>query len=82
MSVFDQVKHIIVEKIGVLPENVTMKSSMTDDLGCDDLDVAELIMVIEQEFEISIPDQYSENFKTVKDIVDYINKTKGENDII
>jgi acyl carrier protein len=78
MSVFDQVKKIIVAKIGVLPENVTMKSSMANDFGCDDLDVAELIMSIEQEFEISIPDEYSENFKTVKDIVDYINKTKGE----
>ena len=78
MSVFDQVKNIIVKKIGALPQNVTMKSSMTDDLGCDDLDVAELTMAIEQEFEISIPDEYSEKFKTVKDIVDYINKTKGE----
>ncbi|CAM4792461.1 unnamed protein product [Rotaria magnacalcarata] len=78
MSVFDQVKNIIVEKIGASPENVTMKSSMADDLGCDDLDVTELIMAIEQEFKISIPDEYVENFKTVKDIVDYINKTKGE----
>ena len=77
MGVFDQVKNIIVEKLGASPEHVTMKSSMTNDLGCDDLDVVELIMSIEQEFEISIPDEYSEKFKTVKDIVDYINKTKG-----
>ncbi|CAF4075889.1 unnamed protein product, partial [Rotaria magnacalcarata] len=65
-------------KIGASPENVTMNSSMADDLGCDDLDVTELIMAIEQEFKISIPDEYVENFKTVKDIVDYINKRKGE----
>ncbi len=78
MNVFDRVKNIIVAKIGVSPENVTMKSSMTDDFGCDELDVAELTMAIEEEFKIRIPDEYSENFKTVKDIVDYINKTKGE----
>ncbi len=78
MSVFARVKKIIIAKIGVPPENVTMESSITDDLGCDDLDATELIMAIEQEFEIPITDEYSENFKTVKDIVDYINKTKGE----
>ncbi|CAF3913414.1 unnamed protein product [Rotaria sp. Silwood1] len=78
MTVFDQVKKIVVAKTGVSPEDVTMGTSMTNDLGCDNLDVIELIMAIEQEFKIRVPEEYSENFKTVKDIVDYINKTKGE----
>lgn len=78
MSVFDQVKKVIVAKIGAPPEYVTMESSMTDDLGCDELDLAELVMAFEQEFEVIITDDSAEKFKTVKDIVDYVSKTKAK----
>ncbi|MDI6618452.1 MAG: acyl carrier protein [Clostridiales bacterium] len=70
--VFDKVKEIIVEQLGVDPEDVTTESSFVDDLGADSLDIVELIMALEEEFDIEIPDEEAEKFPTVGKVVDYI----------
>ena len=73
--VFDRVKEIIVDELGVDAEAVTIDSTL-EDLGADSLDAVELIMQIEEEFEVEIPDEVASNMKTVKDIVDYIEANK------
>jgi len=77
--VFDKVKEIVVEQLGVDPEEVTMESSFIDDLGADSLDIVELIMALEEEFDLEIPDEEAEKFPTVGDVVDYI-KEHTENE--
>ena len=72
MSTFDQVKKIVVEQLGVEPDEVQMNSTFVDDLGADSLDIVELIMAFEEEFEIEIPDEKAEKIKTVEDVVKYI----------
>ena len=72
MELMDKVKEIIVEQLGVDPEEVTMSASFVDDLGADSLDVVELVMAFEEEFDLSIPDEDAEKIATVKDAVDYI----------
>ncbi len=71
-EVFEKVKKIIVEQLGVAEENVTLESSFIDDLGADSLDIVELIMALEEEFDIEIPDSDAEKVVTVEDVVDYI----------
>ena len=72
MSTFDQVKKIVVEQLGVEPDEVQMSSTFVDDLGADSLDIVELIMAFEEEFNIEIPDEKAEKIKTVEDVVKYI----------
>ena len=72
MSTFDQVKKIVVEQLGVEPDEVQMTSTFVDDLGADSLDIVELIMAFEEEFNIEIPDEKAEKIKTVEDVVKYI----------
>ena len=74
MSTFDKVKNIVVEQLGVSDADVQIDSTFIDDLGADSLDIVELIMAFEEEFEIEIPDDAAEKIKTVRDAVDYIEK--------
>ena len=71
-EIFDTVKEIIVEQLGVAENNVTEEASFIDDLGADSLDIVELIMAIEEEFNMEIPDADAEKVVTVGDVVDYI----------
>lgn len=70
--VFEKVKKIIVEQLGVEEEDVTLEASFIDDLGADSLDIVELIMAFEEEFELEIPDKEAEKIATVGDAVEYI----------
>ena len=70
--VFDKIKDIIVEQLDVEEDAVTMEASITDDLGADSLDVVDVVMSIEESFDVEIPDEEVENIKTVGDIVKYI----------
>jgi acyl carrier protein len=72
MSVFDKVKKVIVEQLGVDENEVTPEASITDDLGADSLDQVELVMAFETEFNLDIPDEDAEKIKTVGDAVRYI----------
>lgn len=69
---FDTVKEIIVEQLGVEADEVTMEASFIDDLGADSLDIVELIMALEEEFDMEIPDEEAENISTVGDVINYI----------
>ena len=70
--VFEKVKSIVADQLDVEEEKVTAEASITEDLGADSLDVVDLVMSIEEEFDIEIPDGAVENIKTVGDIVSYI----------
>ena len=72
MSVSDKVKSIIVEQLGVEADEVTAEASFTDDLGADSLDIVELVMAFEEEFDIEIPDEDAEKIGRVRDAVAYI----------
>lgn len=71
-SVEDRVRDIIVQELGVDAEQVSTDAKFVDDLGADSLDIVELIMAFEDEFDIKIPDEDAENIGTVKKAVDYI----------
>lgn len=70
--IFDKVKEIVAEQLGVEPEEVTLESSFIEDLGADSLDIVELVMALEEEFDIEIPDEDAEKISTVNDVVEYI----------
>lgn len=70
--VLDKIKEIFVDALGCDEDDVVLEASLKDDLDADSLDAVELIMSIEDEFDIEIPDEDAQNMKTVKDIVDYI----------
>ena len=70
--VFDKIKDIIVEQLDVEEDAVTMEASITEDLGADSLDVVDLVMSIEESFDVEIPDEEVENIKTVDQLVKYI----------
>jgi len=72
MEVFDRVKGIIIDQLGVDEESVVMEASFIDDLGADSLDIVELIMALEEEFDLEIPDSEAEKISVVKDAVNYI----------
>lgn len=72
--IFYKLKDIIVEQLGVEEDAVTLTANIQDDLGADSLDVVDLITTIEDEFDISIPDEAVEEIKTVGDIASYIEK--------
>ena len=71
-EVFEKVKAIIVEQLGVTETSVEMESSFIDDLGADSLDIVELVMALEEEFDMEIPDSDAEKVVTVGDVVEYI----------
>ncbi len=71
-EILDKVKDVIVEQLNVEEDDVTEDASFIDDLGADSLDIVELVMALEEQFSISIPDEEAENIKTVGDAVDYI----------
>ncbi|MCH3914792.1 MAG: acyl carrier protein [Acidaminococcaceae bacterium] len=73
-STFDKVKAITVEQLSVAPEDVKMESTFIDDLGADSLDIVELIMAFEEEFNTEIPDEVAEKIRTVKDAVELLDK--------
>ena len=73
----EKVKDIIVEQLGVNPEQVTPQASFIEDLGADSLDIVELVMAFEEEFGVEIPDDAAEKISTVKDAIDYIEQNKG-----
>jgi len=70
--VFEKVRKIIAEQLGVEEDEITMESSFIDDLGADSLDIVELIMALEEEFDLEIPDSEAEKISTVGDVVEYI----------
>ncbi|AEF93957.1 Acyl carrier protein [Desulfotomaculum nigrificans CO-1-SRB] len=72
MATFDKVKAIIVDQLGVDEDDVTMEASFVDDLGADSLDIVELVMALEEEFGLEIPDEEAEKIRTVGDAVKYI----------
>ncbi|MCQ2490530.1 MAG: acyl carrier protein [Ruminococcus sp.] len=76
--VFDKIKEIIVEQLGVEEDAVTSEANIQEDLGADSLDIVDLIQTIEDEYDLSIPDEAVEEIKTVNDIVNYIEKNTEE----
>ena len=78
MDVPEKVKNIIAEQLGVKPEEVTPEAKFIDDLGADSLDTVELVMALEEEFGIEIPDEEAEKLVTVGDAVKYIGEKAGQ----
>ncbi|MDY4697955.1 acyl carrier protein [Selenomonas montiformis] len=76
MSTFEKVRDIVVEQLGVEADEVALESTFIDDLGADSLDIVELIMAFEEEFNIEIPDEAAEKIKSVQDVVTYIDQNK------
>jgi acyl carrier protein len=77
MAVQDKITEIIVEQLGVKPEEVVPEASFVDDLGADSLDTVELVMALEEEFGIEIPDEDAEKIQTVGDAIRYIEEKSG-----
>ncbi len=75
--IFEKIKTIIVDKLSVDPEEVTMETTF-DDLGADSLDIVEIVMAIEEEFDVEIADDEAEQAKSVGDVVTYIQTATGE----
>ena len=73
-SISEKVKDIIVEQLGLNPEQVTESASFIEDLGADSLDTVELVMAFEEEFSVEVPDEDAEKLQTVGNVVDYIEK--------
>ena len=76
MSTFDKVKEVIIDKLGIEDSKIESGSSFVNDLGADSLDTVELIMQLEEEFGIEIPDEDAEKITTVQAAVDYIEQNK------
>ncbi|WP_333859129.1 acyl carrier protein [Clostridium sp.] len=70
--IFEKIQKIISEQLGIDSEEIKLESSFIDDLGADSLDIVELIMAVETEFDLEIPDEEAEKVKVVGDVVDYI----------
>jgi len=77
MDVLDRVKELVVEQLGVDADEVTEDASFVDDLGADSLDIVELVMAFEEEFDLEIPDEDAETIKTVGDAARYIKEKLG-----
>ncbi|MCE0499716.1 MAG: acyl carrier protein [Methylacidiphilales bacterium] len=71
-SIEEKVKDIIVEQLGVNPEQVTPQAKFIEDLGADSLDTVELVMAFEEEFNVEVPDEEAEKLQTVGDVIKYI----------
>lgn len=74
----DRIKEIIADKLSVSIDDISMDSSFIEDLGADSLDIVELIMALEDELEMEIPDEVAESFSTVGDVVEYIKEHSEE----
>ena len=77
-EIFEKLKKLIVEELGSKEEDVTLDATFVDDLSADSLDIVELVMSIEEEFGIEIPDSEAEKITTVRDVVEYIQKEKSK----
>lgn len=75
-EIFEKLKAIVVEQLGVDEESVTMEATFVDDLAADSLDIVELVMNIEEQFDLEIPDEDAEKIVTVGDVVKYIEEHK------
>ncbi len=71
-KIFDQVKKVVVDQLGVSEDEVKKEASFVDDLGADSLDTVELVMALEESFGLEIPDEEAEKIKTVGDTVNYV----------
>ena len=81
MSLFEEIQEIICEQLKAKPEEVKLETSFIDDLGSDSLDSIELIMALEEKFNIEIPDEDAEGMNTVEDVIRYVaNKTNRDLD--
>jgi acyl carrier protein len=76
-SIEERVKDIIVDQLGVSADQVTSEAKFVEDLGADSLDTVELVMALEEEFDIEVPDDEAEKLQTVKDVVSFITSKKG-----
>ena len=74
MAIFDDVRDVVVEQLSVAPDAVKLESKILEDLGADSLDVVELVMALEEKFEVEIPDSDAEKLITINDVVSYIEK--------
>lgn len=77
-TIEEKVKDIIVEQLGVTPEQVTATASFIEDLGADSLDTVELVMAFEEEFNVEVPDEDAEKLQTVGDVTKYIEEKSGK----
>lgn len=75
-EIFEKLKGIIVEQLGVEEDAVKPEATFVEDLSADSLDIVELVMGIEEEFELEIPDQAAESIVTVQDVINYIKNNK------
>ena len=81
MAVEDKIREIIIEQLGVAAEEVVPEASFIDDLGADSLDIVELVMAIEEEFGLEIPDEYAERMQNIGDAISYVEeRTAGRDD--
>lgn len=78
MSTDKKIKQIIAEQLGLNEDEIAENASLLDDLGADSLDIVELVMAMEEEFEMEIPDEDAEKIVTVKDVIDYVKKRSQE----
>ncbi|EAL8366110.1 acyl carrier protein [Campylobacter jejuni] len=76
MAIFDDVKAVVVEQLSIDADAVKMESKIIEDLGADSLDVVELIMALEEKFEVEIPDSDAEKLIKIEDVVNYIDNLK------
>lgn len=74
--VFEKVRNILCQQLDVEEEKVTMEANISDDLNADSLDIVDLMMSLEDEFDVEVPDEAIENIKTVGDLVSYIEKNQ------
>jgi acyl carrier protein len=76
-SIEERVKDIIVDQLGVSADQVTSEAKFVEDLGADSLDTVELVMALEEEFDVEVPDDEAEKLQAVKDVVAFITSKKG-----
>lgn len=76
MAIFDEVRDVVVEQLSVAPYAVKLESKIIEDLGADSLDVVELVMALEEKFEVEIPDSEAEKLKTIQDVVTFVEGLK------
>ena len=76
MAIFDEVRDVVVEQLSVAADAVKMESKMIEDLGADSLDVVELVMALEEKFDVEIPDSEAEKLISIADVVNYVEGLK------
>ena len=77
-EIFDTLKELVVDQLGVDPEKIKMEATFEEDLEADSLDIVELLMEIEEKFEIKVPDEDAENMKSVADVVAFIKNARND----